>query len=149
MELIVFFTKVLALNFSVSFLDNGGMYQDYLILNGEECSLHLFQNQTIIYLVLSDQYNITNLSMVSEENISFAVPSLKLNGKEMGEVDFECQYYSFMFIDPIFSEIVQLDQKLYNQDELILMVSFGALLLLVTIASVVIGYKPVSRVMLG
>ena len=141
MELILFFMKVLTLNFTVTFIDNSQKYQDYLILNGEDCSLHLFRNLTNISLVLSNQYNITSYYVPTVGHLNFTIPSLILNDDKISEMNFECQYYSFMFIDPIFPEMLQIDRKSYNQDVLKSLVG-GTVFIFIIAAGAVIGYNP-------
>lgn len=141
MELILFFMKVLTLNFSVTFIDNSDTYQNYLILHGEECSLHLFRDVSNITLVLSNEDNITSYSVPVVGYLNFTVPSLLLNNEKISEINFDCQYDSFMFIDPIFPEMLQSERKSNNQDVLISLIG-AALFIFIVATGAVIGYKP-------
>ena len=141
MELILFFMKVLTLNFTVTFIDNSEKYQNYLILHGEDCSLHLFRDLSNISLVLSNEDNITSYYVPAVGHLNFTVPGLILNNDKISEINFECQYDSFMFIDPIFPEKLQSERKSANQDVLMSLVG-GTLFIFIVAAGAVIGYNP-------
>ena len=122
MDISLIFSVILRLNFTVQYVDNGANYQDYFLFSGENCSLHLFrENSTIFQVFSSEDDNVWYEAKTNDSSLQFTWP-LSINNIDMDlvkgreEIINHMTYSSFMFIDPL--TINRMEEKISVNEQL-------------------------------